>query len=439
MSKFFEYIAICSEDCFKFIRQSGYVTKHEFIFSDQRRHRIARHVAFWIVWWLSYFLLFHLPLHEFLGWGFSANANPDTFQSIQKIGLPLVIVKTMIFNSLLAVVLPQVIFTYVLINWILPGYFYKKKNFFVTACIFIAVLVIYYFVAGQFKRFAGYGDYFLGLRKDPPTIHYTFIVGTWSAAREQLSSLPIVAGLAVMIKLIKRWWRKQKETEQLANEKARAELQLLKAQIHPHFLFNTLNNIYFFTLTNSTQAPEMIKKLSGMLHYILNECRQSLVPLDKEIKMIRDYMALEEIRYGEQMKMTIEIQENPPPLKGEAGWGLIAPLLLIPFIENSFKHGASKMLTHPYVKLRITVENNMLHFFIMNSRPQTPEPSSAKGNIGLKNVKKRLQLLYPAAHELNIVSEPESFTVYLKIQLKEMTTPSVDNEEIKPIAEYAMA
>jgi len=346
----------------------------------------------------------------------------------------------------MAVVVPQAILIYFLIYWILPRYFYKKRNLFVTAGILIAVLLIYYFVAGQFKASAGYGDYLFGLRKLPPTFIYTLNVGTWSAAREQLSSLPIVAGFAVMIKLIKRWWRKQKETEQLASEKAKAELQLLKAQIHPHFLFNTLNNIYFFTLTYSTQAPEMIKKLSGMLHYILNECNQPLVSLEKEIKMIRDYMALEKIRYGEQMEMTIEIQESTPPRKGEVGRGLIAPLLLIPFVENGFKHGASKMLNHPYVKLRITVENNMLHFFIMNSRPQTPEPASAKaclpnrqGNIGLKNVKKRLQLLYPAAHELNLVSEPESFTVYLKLQLKEMTTPSADNEEIKPIAEYAMA
>jgi LytS/YehU family sensor histidine kinase len=113
-----------------------------------------------------------------------------------------------------------------------------------------------------------------------------------------------------MINLVKRWWRKQKETELLAKEKTKAELQLLKAQVHPAFLFNTLNNIYFFTLTNSTQAPVMIKKLSGMLHYILHECDEPLVPLEKEIKMIRDYMALEKIRYAEQMQMTIEIEDQ---------------------------------------------------------------------------------------------------------------------------------
>ncbi len=211
---------------------------------------------------------------------------------------------------------------------------------------------------------------------------------------------------------MKRWWLKQKETEQLFQEKTKAELQLLKAQVHPHFLFNTLNNIYYFTLSGSPKAPEMINKLSGLLHYILNECNQPLVPLQKEINMVRDYMALEKIRYGEQMNMTIEIQE-------EGSEKLIAPLLLIPFVENSFKHGTSKMLAHPWVKLQMIIENNTLHFSVTNSRPPEAEPQLKKGNIGLKNVKKRLELLYPGTHELNIVSKPESFFVYLKVQLQE--------------------
>jgi LytS/YehU family sensor histidine kinase len=234
-----------------------------------------------------------------------------------------------------------------------------------------------------------------------------------------------------MIKLIKRWWLKQKETDQLAREKARAELQLLKAQIHPHFLFNTLNNIYFFTLSGSPKAPEMINKLNSLLHYILNECNQPWVPLSKEFKMIRDYMALEKIRYGEEMNMIVEIPEHFPDKK-------IAPLLLIPFVENSFKHGASKMIAHPWVKLRVAIENNFLNFFILNSRPSSPEPVSVKGKIGLKNVRKRLQLLYPDAHDLNIVSESASFMVYLKIKLQEPAISSADTEEIKTELVYEM-
>ncbi len=275
------------------------------------------------------------------------------------------------------------------------------------------------------------GNYFFGLSKS--------LTGGLSFNRLMnvvprdimLTSLPIVAGFALVIKLMKQWWLKQKETEQLANEKTKAELQLLKAQIHPHFLFNTLNNIYFFTLSGSPKAPEMINKLSGLLHYILNECNQPLVPLQKEITMIHDYTALEKIRYGEQMAMTIDIQEDGTER-------LIAPLLLIPFVENSFKHGASRMLTNPWVKLRISVENNMLHFLIMNSRPIDEEPQLTKGNIGLKNVKKRLQLLYPGAHELNIVSELESFAVYLKIRL-ESTKSAATKSGLKTTAVYEMA
>jgi hypothetical protein len=111
------------------------VTKHEFIFSNQRQHRVARHVVFWIVWWLTYTLLFHVPTLELKGWGFSKEAAPATFSDVAKIGPALFSIKTLIFNSLLATVVPQAIFTYVLIYWILPQRFYKKKNAFVTVII----------------------------------------------------------------------------------------------------------------------------------------------------------------------------------------------------------------------------------------------------------------------------------------------------------------
>jgi LytS/YehU family sensor histidine kinase len=175
----------------------------------------------------------------------------------------------------------------------------------------------------------------------------------------------------------------------------------------------------------------MIKKLSDMLRYILNECDHPVVPLEKEIKMIQDYMALEKIRYGEQMDMTIDI-------KGNYHNKMVTPLLLIPFIENSFKHGASKMLAHPYVKLSISIEDNHLLFLLTNNKPDMLALAPRNGAIGLKNVRKRLQLLYPGTHELNIVSEPESFIVFLKIQLQEMKPLTATPEEIQR-KKYEMA
>jgi LytS/YehU family sensor histidine kinase len=312
---------------------------------------------------------------------------------------------------------------------LLPEYYFKRKNPFLAGFITICVLLIFYFVAAVFLYFVVIYQEIAGTSKITDGSTWSFKLNLRPAILNHVSSLPIILGFAFMIKFVKRWWQKQKETELLAKEKTKAELQLLKAQVHPHFLFNTLNNIYFFTLTNSAQAPVMIKKLSGMLHHILNECDQPLVPLEKEIKMIQDYMALEKIRYAEQMLMTIDIKEDHD---GK----MIAPLLLIPFVENSFKHGASKMITKPWIKLSLAIDNNRLHFSIINSKPLSAELRARIGNIGLKNVRKRLELLYPGTHELKIVSESESYAVYLILQLDYMKDQTTIK---KPLNEYAMA
>ena len=408
------------------------MTRHELIFSDQRRHRITRHVIFWLTWWVTYTLLFHVPILELKGWGLSREAAPATFRDVKQIGPILYSLKSLIFNSLLAVILPQAMLIYVLLYWLLPNYFYRKRNPLVTAAAVVVVIAVYFFVATHFRWFAVVGNYVFGLRQKMPEYDYFIRNVSWTSLRNELSSLPILIGFALMIKLIKRWWLKQQETEQMAREKTKAELQLLKAQVHPHFLFNTLNNIYFFALSGSPKAPDMIGKLSGLLHFILNECDQPLVSLEKEFRMIQDYLSLEKIRYGDDMNMSVE-------LPGDCSNKMIAPLLLIPFIENSFKHGASRMLAHPYVKLSIAIENNVLHFCIRNSRPPLQETVTAKGNIGLKNVRKRLELLYPFDHELNIVEEPESFTVSLKLRLIDVMASSETGEVIKPIKEYAVA
>jgi len=235
-----------------------------------------------------------------------------------------------------------------------------------------------------------------------------FIIPIWS--RQILFNYPTVVSFAVAIKLLKNWYIKQKETEQVAREKFQAELQILKAQVHPHFLFNTINNIYSFILNGSPTAPQMVTKLSGLLHYIIYECDEPLVGLEKELKMIRDYMALEKIRYGDNLNMSLQIQ-------GDTKDKMIYPLLLIPFLENSFKHGTSRMLTHPWVNLDMIIEGDILHFNLSNSKPGVePESTNAKG-IGLNNVKKRLALHYPGSHSINISEDILSFNVVLKIDL----------------------
>ena len=319
-------------------------------------------------------------------------------------------------------------FAYVVIYFILPRYFFDKKKQVVTtimlAGIFILVLLMQYFGAWLVAfnaTHAGPG------RKMPGT--GSIIVYN---VNNILLNYPVVVGFAVIIKMMKQGWLKQQETLLVAEEKAKAELQLLKSQIHPHFLFNTLNNVYFLTLTASQKAPEMLEKLTDMLRYILNECNRSFVPLEKEIKMIEDYMGLEKIRYGDRLKMNIDI-------KWEYKNKMISPLLLIPLVENSFKHGASKMLQHPSVDLSITIEGQYLFFLLSNSRPKETILPQHNVHIGLNNVKKRLQLLYPAAHELNIINGIDNYEVFMKITLDNMKNNDAAVDIEKENLKYELA
>jgi len=134
------------------------------------------------------------------------------------------------------------------------------------------------------------------------------------------------------------------------------------------------------------------------------------VPLDKEISMIKDYIALEQIRYGDRLNLNLDIQ-------GTTSNKTISPLLLIPFIENSFKHGTSRMLTHPWVRLNIQIGKDFLEFSLSNNKPEHSSESMSKRGIGLSNVKQRLQLLYPGTHTLQITESKMSFDVFMRIAL----------------------
>ena len=397
------------------------MSQHDFIFSNHFRPRIARHAAFWFACWIFFLISFYIPFCVFPGW------NAERFAgAVAKIGL-LKWLWVRLFNSTITF-LPLLAFAYSIIYFLLPRHFFNKKNWLITTVLFAGMLTLI--------LLAQYFSYWLvawsNVKPNPSRVlpDHNSIVN--SISKIVLFNYPIVAGFAVIIKMMKRSWLKQQETQQMAREKANAELQLLKAQIHPHFLFNTLNNIYFFTLTASQKAPEILMKLTDILRYILNECNQPLVPLEKELKMIEDYMALEKIRYGDRLKMVLEIS-------GDYSYKMIPPLLLIPLVENSFKHGASKMLVQPWVNLNITIEEQSLYFLLSNSRPDEICPSQHNGHIGLNNVKKRLQLLYPAAHELNIAEGTQSFEVFMKISLEASTRMVVDREIKTEKDKYAMA
>jgi LytS/YehU family sensor histidine kinase len=219
-----------------------------------------------------------------------------------------------------------------------------------------------------------------------------------------------VGGLAAAIKLTKHWYVEGQRNLQLQKENMQSQLQVLKAQIHPHFLFNTLNNIYSYTQHTSPTASKMVMGLSDILRYMLYECNQQLTPLSNEFRMIEEYINLEKIRYGNKLELHIDFPE-------QAGEYTIAPLLLLPLVENCFKHGISNILEHPWLNMSVTLENNWMTMNLVNSKALQAQSSLSSG-IGIENVRRRLDLLYPNKYELTINNEEEIFIVKLKLKLE---------------------
>ena len=236
----------------------------------------------------------------------------------------------------------------------------------------------------------------------------------WASIDAGLINAIRVTLVAAAITLLKRWWLKQKEKETLEKEKVNTELQLLKAQVHPAFLFSTLNNIISHARLASPKAPEMLIKLADLLSYMLYECDAPKVMLEKEIGMIKDYMALEKIRQGERLEMTFQIKGN---LNGQ----LISPLLLLPFIDNSFSYSNNELVEQAWVNLEIIIEGNSLSMKLINGMPAGIPNDTGNGWQPLANVQKRLQLLYPGRHELKINAEQELLMVHLNLKLEEAT------------------
>jgi LytS/YehU family sensor histidine kinase len=237
-----------------------------------------------------------------------------------------------------------------------------------------------------------------------------------------LGNPPLICGVLLSLKKIKDWYLKQNENKILARENANAELQLLKAQIHPHFLFNTLNNIYFFILSEPVKGEDLVVRLESLLYYMINECTATTVPLNKEINMINDYFELEKVRYGDRLDVELSIT-------GDYDDKMIAPLLMIPFIENSFKHGTSKMLKDPWIKLFIQADEEMLHFTLANNKP-ADEIFNKKPGIGLSNVKKRLAILHPENHYLTIEPTENTFTINMQIPMEHKNKVAKNVEEV---------
>ena len=217
----------------------------------------------------------------------------------------------------------------------------------------------------------------------------------------------VIAGAAV--KLMFDYSRLQQRMAETAKEKAEAELNFLKSQINPHFLFNCLNSVYFLIDKNNVKARQSLHKFSDMLRYQLYEMKGAKVPVEKEIGYLKDYVDLQTLRKDEHYSVSFSYS---PQVSGF----MIEPLLLIPFVENAFKHVSAHPDKSNFVNLELSRSNGQLVFSAVNSKDQGKSTEPYSG-IGLNNVKRRLELLYPGKHELNITDNNEIYKVDLKLKI----------------------
>lgn len=245
-----------------------------------------------------------------------------------------------------------------------------------------------------------------------------------------------MAAIPATIHLMKKWYADQQATQQLremaqqlAKEKLEAELKLLKSQIHPHFLFNTLNNLYALTVNASPKAPEIVFKLSELMSYMLYDSNLAEVPLRKEIQYVENYITLEKIRYGDRLDVSLNMYT---PLDGIR----IAPLLILPFLENSFKHGVSRQLDCVWVRVDVLTKDNALVIKVENSKPVALPTPNLHSGIGLQNVRKRLDIIYGAHYSLQLFNEEDTFLAVLKIDLASLSMhPVAEPNEVAILTE----
>ncbi|HET6723799.1 MAG TPA: histidine kinase [Chitinophagaceae bacterium] len=283
-------------------------------------------------------------------------------------------------------------------NYLLIPFLLYKKRYALFVLLFIGMIL-----TSSFTKM-----YIIGLVANAPTI---FLGGNLKA-RIYDNVIPhfflVIAGAA--FKLMFDQLRLQKKIAELAKENAEAELNFLKSQINPHFLFNSLNSVYFLIDKSNPDARQALHTFSDMLRYQLYEANGEKIPIEKEINYLQDYVHLQQLRKDENYKVQFNCS---PEVKNFS----IEPLLLIPFVENAFKHISHKTNEANFVKVDLARSNGYFEFAVENSREKGIHTTEQHGGIGMTNVKRRLELLYPDTHQLDVMDDANTFRINLKLKI----------------------
>lgn len=306
-------------------------------------------------------------------------------------------------NNLWRVVYVLVV-NYVLFEYSLP--FIAQKRRYIVYNVLLAVFVLFLHVMLYAWGLYAWRLFGIALRVYAPLTSYKSAEqGVTDQMAYSMSSLVFFA-IARHVYLYRKLRR---DTRQLRFEKQQAELSYLKSQTNPHFLFNTLNNIYSLARDKSDLAPEAILRLSKILRYMLYETVGDYIAIEQELKIIGDYIALERLRYDESLR--VNFNYNVEDMKQS-----LPPLLLMPLVENAFKHGVSETRNRPFVDIHLSIKNRQLSFVVKNSTEPLAEERGVKENIGLSNLRRQLELLY-TDYDLSLQQNKAEFIAALTINL----------------------
>ncbi|WP_271784504.1 sensor histidine kinase [Aquimarina algiphila] len=304
----------------------------------------------------------------------------------------------------------QLLASYFLVYYQVPKLLFKKKylKFGVSFLISVYVLLVLSKLLNMYLTEIFAPKYF-----EYKSL-FEIITAPFHLAVVYFPSVYVFVFLMFTTKAFKDRFEERHQLEVLQKEKANTELKFLKAQTNPHFLFNTLNNLYSLTLERSEKAPEVVLKLSDMLDYMLYQCKDAEVPLKKEIGFIQDYIDLESLRYGNKLTLDFTHHLHSPNV-------MIAPLILISFVENAFKHGASNNLNNSVIKIELTTNRDQLCFKVFNTLPlnkQNDIENDSHSGIGFSNSQRQLELNYKNNYNLKSTKTDIDFQIILNINLK---------------------
>lgn len=341
--------------------------------TQQRSRLIILHASLWAVY-ITFFIYVR-----------------SSFQQAPDINWP------RIFTIAAIHIFPAMILSYATYFYLLPNFLFKKRvALFVVTFITALVLIVYSRI--QLERLVVDGFTFTEAYLYRPR----FTVQTF------FSYLSIVLFVS-LLRFAVDWFDLQATRKEIEKEKLTAELNFLKAQVNPHFLFNTLNNLYYLAYSKSENTTEVIEKLSQMMRYMIYDSNYPKVQLSKEIDYMQNYISLEKLRLGDKVNIQFVIE-------GEVDTIQITPFILLTFLENAFKHGVSNTAQQSFINVSLTCASNQLQFKVMNSRPPAPK-AEEKSGIGLQNVRRRLELSYPGHHRLDMNYSSTEYRVQLDLTL----------------------